>query len=462
VSESNEKLLTNLQRACSPHRPATQEEYVNTIKARGCEPLDQMVINKLAALTQNERIRLPYSGHIGSGKTTELIRVIRELNNRNDLPFYFVMVQTEDFLNFYDMGIEDILIGLVAVLKESAHQNGIKLEDSYIFTKFQEFKDMLFSEIEINSVELPMKVKAELKNMSKENRRKMWRALKGQDESLGKMVNDLVIQFTTKLNSKKIKGRSDLQLVLVFDGLEKTRRFEDREEGLASVKALFIDNSSTFLELPAHLILTAPISSARACFNILQRGGYSSLETIPSVKVTERDGNTKYEQGYDTFREIVQHRLPPGAKLSDYFSTEALDFLIKYSGGYIRGFLSAIQEACYRASTNEFELPIQLHSAQRAFRPFVANSALAITPTGWNVLASIEASELKNKINPEDPNVQVLLNENHILEYINGNQSVQTIGRDEPWYAVHPVLRELENFKSAVGLLVANRDKNVE
>jgi hypothetical protein len=463
VSTTNNERLIALSRACHGSRPATREEYVDTLAARGREKFAPNFLNILRSLNPGKVLRQPFGGHVGSGKSTELIRIIEEINGDLNNGFYLVHIDAEEFLEPMDVTIEDVLLGLVSQLTIKAKQVGIELKDSYWEQKWQELSGMLTSKLSTEGVEAgfgPVKLRVRFQSIGKETRDKVRQIVNQGEESLTQNVHQLIVEFKNQLRSKT--KNKNLELVLVFDSLERMRKYSGRDTGLDSIKALYVENARAFRDLNSHFIMTMPIDSARACYDSLLAAEYAQLVTMPSIKVTERDGVTPYPSGYEVFREMISLRTPE-KDWEAYFEPEALDFIIKYSGGYARGFINAVQEACLHAMHHGNELPISMASARKAFRNYVTNSATAISPRRWEILAELEESADRT-IHPEDPDVQILLNENHILEYINGEQTEGILGEDFPWYASNPVLKELPSFKSAQNRLrerVAKANTNV-
>jgi len=254
----------------------------------------------------------------------------------------------------------------------------------------------------------------------------------------------VIIDFRSQLRTKF--AAPNLETVIVLDSCEKIQRMTGQDQGLPSFRQLFIESSTFITELESHFIVTMPINAARACFDSLLARYSSNLVTVPSVKVTERDGKTAYPDGREVLQALVSSRTAE-KDWRPYFSENALDFLIHYSGGYVRGFMQAVIGACSHAKLAGNQLPIHIEPARRAFNSFVQNASAAITPEKWAILAELDDRPTRT-IDLANPDVQDLLAENLILEYVNGAQSKGLFDEDAPWYAPHPVLRELNVFKS--------------
>jgi hypothetical protein len=161
------------------------------------------------------------------------------------------------------------------------------------------------------------------------------------------------------------------------------------------------------------------------------------------IKVIERTGRRSYQPGIDSVRTLLQKRLG-GLKLEQVFEPAALDFLITYSGGHVRNLMSFVQNAC----TYVDDLPIPLSAAQKSIQQTVRTYSTAIPESHWEKLARLELSS-DQKIPNGDNDYLVMLENLSVLEYINGAGD-DPFALAEPWYAVNPIVRELQKFKAAV------------
>lgn len=141
-------------------------------------------------------------------------------------------------------------------------------------------------------------------------------------------------------------------------------------------------------------------------------------------------------------RALLQKRLG-NLTLDEVFEPAALEFLLTYSGGHARNLMTFVQNAC----TYITKLPITLVAAQKAIQQTVRTYSTAIPEHHWEKLARLDASSDQNIPNG-DPDYLVMLENLSVLEYINGG-SDDPFALAEPWYAVNPIVRELQKFKAA-------------
>ncbi len=106
--------------------------------------------------------------------------------------------------------------------------------------------------------------------------------------------------------------------------------------------------------------------------------------------------------------------------------------------------MSFVQNAC----TYVNNLPIPLIAAQKAIQQTVRAYSTAIPEGHWEKLARLDISG-DQKIPNGDNDYLVMLENLSVLEYINGGGD-NPFALAEPWYAVNPIVRELQRFKAAV------------
>ena len=146
-------------------------------------------------------------------------------------------------------------------------------------------------------------------------------------------------------------------------------------------------------------------------------------------------------------RALLQKRLGH-LKLDQVFNSDALGFLLTYSGGHVRNLMTFVQNAC----TYVNKLPITLTAAQKAIQQTVRTYSTAIPEHHWEKLARLDASSDQNIPNG-DADYLVMLENLSVLEYINGGNE-DPFALAEPWYAVNPIVRELQKFKAAAQKLL--------
>lgn len=447
--------LVALRNACSPGIPATPEQYVDCTVVRGGNVFSTRVHNDLSgcpAHTNVENVSVKkgfrhylFSGHIGSGKSSELLH-LKECLEKIDPSegrkrFFTVVLDASEYLDEYDVTVTDILLAIVSEVADSLRVRlDTELKDSYFTKRFQELKRFLLSDIEPESTELTLgaiKSRLKLLRTAPTARDNVRAALMPQTLSLLTEINTFFIE--ARLAVRK-KGFHDF--VLVIDNLEKIERFNENPQGEPSQRALFIEGAPQLTSLQAHVVYTVPLPLVRRIGPSLTALYGCIPFVLPMIKTEKRGTHASYPAGRAIFREILQKRT--SEKLSTLFTEEALEFLITYCGGHVRQFMTATYEATLYATGSQ----VDKRAVQKAISQLVPLYTAMMGPEQWEKLARLERSS-DQQWNETDPDTPRFFDQWHILEYVNGDDEEALFNDDVPWYAVHPVIRELKIFKDA-------------
>ena len=109
------------------------------------------------------------------------------------------------------------------------------------------------------------------------------------------------------------------------------------------------------------------------------------------VKIHKRGRfDEPFEIGREELIEIINRRLKDtGTKIGDVFEADALEYLLKYSGGHIRSLIRFVQEAIIEID----DLPIDYAAARKSVREEVRGFGASVREEYWSKLAELELSE---------------------------------------------------------------------
>ncbi|MEW6499107.1 MAG: ATP-binding protein, partial [Cyanobacteriota bacterium] len=142
----NSDLLTNLYNAFDPFRPlpADDEKYVDCREVRG----DGDILEDLGVRVQrsNTKTCQLYSGHRGAGKSTELLRLKKSLEEKKVYVVYFAA--DEEDIEAEDAQYTDILLActrhILEDLQKSANTEPLR---NWLKDRWQELQDLALTEI---------------------------------------------------------------------------------------------------------------------------------------------------------------------------------------------------------------------------------------------------------------------------------------------------------------------------
>jgi len=443
-------VLKQIYNACDPYKPATAEYYLDCGEARGSSALIR-VFQRHLQLAQDYCCFL-FSGHIGCGKSSELEHVRQAISHHSPpspcLRYFPILLNVSDYLDDYDVAVSDILLAIVTELAATLRDElGVELKDTYFHKRINELSQYLLSDVEINEGEISLpnsKVKVQRLKKDPDARQKVRSRLMPQLSTMLEEINTVFLEARLAVKNVQVpEGEQPYSdIVLMLDNLERIRKLTDIPEGLASQRELFLDRYTQLAEMKAHILYTVPLRLVRSADGPQLEQQYGPLFVLPMVKVIERN-RVRYTKGVAFLRELLTKRL--GSRpLEEVFEADALEFLLTYSGGHMRNLMTFVQNAC----TYTDHLPIPLTAAHRAIQQTVRTYSTAIPESHWTKLAELDLSS-SQQISNGDPDYLTMLENLSVLEYINGGEEDNPFTPAEPWYAVNPVVRELQKFKAA-------------
>lgn len=441
-------VLARVARACNPMEPATAEQYYICDEARGDSALTKDFQRRIArAGTSTSYRRLLFSGHSGCGKSSELQNLQRALNKATSpYPRYVpVVVDASDYLDYYDVEVTDILLAIVVELASTLRDEyGIELKDSYFDRRLSDIKKFL-GDWEVTEGEIPLwgaKIKVGRLKEDPTARQKVRDALEPQ---LSTMLKEIETVFdNARLQVREYLDNHLSDIVVILDNLEKIERFAKKEAGMDSQRELFLERYTQLTSMNAHFIYTVPLRLARSQYSPQLSQLYGSLPIVlPMINVMDRR-TREPSHGTIVLRELLQKRLGDDLLLDEVFDSEALEFLLTYSGGHVRNLIIFVQEACNYAE----DIPIPLNAARKAVQQTARTYHTSIPEHHWEKLATLDRSP-NQEIPNNDEDFLTMLENLSVLEYINGDEEADVAFGSLQWYAVNPIVRELPKFKAA-------------
>lgn len=175
-------------------------------------------------------------------------------------------------------------------------------------------------------------------------------------------VQALVQDATNKATKAGYKG-----LVVICDGMEKLEITATDENNTSNDLqfAMFVDHAEDLRSVPCHVIYTVPISIQANLVDIWEH----SPEFVPAVPVNTLagvDDEKSPAAGRAALKEVVRRRLQrEGIEIEDLFvDPSLLDELISVSGGHISDLLLLVREAVLEAQTVEADCLTHNHIVQ--------------------------------------------------------------------------------------------------
>ncbi|GKT25286.1 hypothetical protein AVHM3334_17475 [Acidovorax sp. SUPP3334] len=367
-----------------------------------------------------------FTGQIGSGKSTELMRLRAEIASPQVKAFYCDLT---DWLNLN----EPVTLGsfLVALLSAWVQEAGSiqgrqtpaeRLRDFFRNTQLlpQGF------DLGVDAAGLKAKVGFALQT-DPSFRHHVSDALKNRQSSIVSQAHDFVRLLKDDLCSRGEK------CVLIADSLEKLRGYGEQSESIyTSLQQLFLSDGAA-LRLPGlHVVYSVSPFLIEQNNQLPAQLGVGAVATMPSVHVFQRNSAQEDKDGVDAMLRLIQARFP---RCMEVFSEQQLRYIAIQCGGDLRDYLRSIRVVL---SDDIVSLPVSDEMVEYALQQIAPPKAIPNEHVAW--LARLEAShepELSEKIT--SLTLQQYLTSKHVLAYLNGSA----------WYAVHPMLRDWVQKRAA-------------
>ncbi|MCC7492145.1 MAG: ATP-binding protein [Fimbriimonadaceae bacterium] len=426
---STEEAITRLVQCCDPTEPLAPGDprYVNCDAVRQSALQAEMLLTLRRAREQRFIIRL-FTGHRGVGKSTELRRLQRALEE-GPPPFQVVFIDLTEHVDLGDLDFPDLLVVMAAQCQQQladSHVPGFGTATTLLQQAYDSVRETLSAEV-ITSAGWGG-LSAEIRN--RPTRRSVLRAAVEQhNNQLREALNDLLDKANQQLRRQGKKG-----LVIIVDGLERVE-LRDTGDGRTTHDRLYFDRADQLAGLRTHVLYTAPVSLVYSprCQQLKDAFG-GTTHSVPMIPLKGYDqaGVPASSPGLDLLEAIVAARCQvAGVALEEVFEDRSLlRRLCLMSGGHPRTLLRFLQSALNMV----LALPLREREVERVLTYEKIDFTRQVPDAFWPLLASFAKPQ---KDMPQDEPHQMMLLLQYIYEYLNGHL----------WYEVNPVIAQLERFQ---------------
>lgn len=425
--------LEQFYHACNPSKtiivgdPEERRYYIDFSSVRGGKIIEELS-RTIARLSPDEPTCQLFTGHIGCGKSTELLRLKAILEEKG---FYVIYFESSEDLEMADVDLTDILLAIAHQVTEHLQDESIYLKSEYFQNLFREMAQIFPNSLEFNhELEFNRSIK-KMAAQSKESprlRTQLRQYLEPRTSGILTSINqDIIIPATHQLKQQGKRG-----LVVIVDNLDRVDN-KPVSSGRSQPEYLFVDRGEQLRKLSCHLVYTIPLSlifSGSSEFLKNRLGGGVPPKVLPMVPVYLRSGKD-CPHGLKLLRQMVLCRAFPDQDpvkqlefITEVVDTpETLDRLCRVSGGHIRNLLGLI----YRCLQSE-DPPFPRSLVETVIQERAAELSLALKPGDWELLREIA---LTKQVRGE-PKYQRLLRNMFVFEY--------RLGRLGRWFDVNPIL----------------------
>ncbi len=423
---------TNPSRTLAVENEEDQKYYIDFASVRGGQIIEKLR-NKIAFFSSEEPTCELFTGHIGCGKSTELLRLKVELEQDG---FHVVYFESDQDLEMGDVDAGDILLAIARRVSESLETAGINLRPGYFQRLFGEIKEVLQTPIEITDVTFSVSIAAiTAQTKSSPNLRDKLRGfLEPRTDGIIQAINRELLEPAIQ----KLKQEGRRGLVVLVDNLDRIAP-APKAWGRPQPEYLFVDRGTQLRRLNCHIIYTIPLALRFSDdFGRLTASFMVDPKVLPMAPVQLRDGHD-HEEGMALLRQLVLARAFPDVafdqrlgRITEVFdSPEALDRLCRASGGHVRNLLRFLNDWIQE----DRQLPLTRESLETVIRARRNELTLSIDTQEWEALRQV----VRNKTVAGNQDYQALIRSMFVYEYRD---------REGSWFDINPILAEAKEFQS--------------
>ncbi len=428
-------------------KPEDRQYYIDFTAVRGGHLIQQL--KRTISWSDSPRTCQLFTGHIGCGKSTELLRLKSELEQEG---FHVAYFESSQDMDMADVDISDILLAIAHQVSQSLEQAGIQLQPTRFQNLLQGAADLLNSNVTgfkvgvpqvgnvgINSQEDTYSLSLGIGEITTKarNSRDVRSLLREYTEPrvntiLEAINQDLILPAQTQLQQQGKAG-----LVVIVDNLDRIDN-RTRGSGRTTSEYLFVDRGEQLNQLNCHMVYTIPLilTFSNDLGGLANRFG-SDPQLLPMVRTYERDGRL-CEEGIEQLRQMIlirafptiepeeRHHLIP--QIFDDLTT--LDRLCLASGGHVRNLLVLLSNCLKRDYT-----PLSRKTIERVIAQRRNDLVKAITAEEWELLRQVK----QYKIVRGEQEYQTLLKSLFVFEYRDDDEG--------SWFDINPILLDAQELQ---------------
>jgi hypothetical protein len=361
----------------------------------------------------NATSKLLFTGHRGSGKSTELIRLASALSDH----YFTVYYTVEEVLDMADIDYKDVLLSLGYALYSEAKAKKVRLpkallEDlvGWYSTTLKEVEGAISADAEVEEKADFWFLKLLARQRSEVATREVIR------RQLESRLSDLIVRIDDIVRA--IEKRAGHPVLAIVDGLDKVM-------DLDKAQRMYYTGGANLTQPHCKAIYTVPLALFHTSEFGQVRMTFDDFYSLPNLKVHHRDGRPD-ETGRDTLHGLIHRRVAPGV-----LAPEAVGRLAELSGGVLRELVALARDACSFARVRKGER-VEVEDVEHAASRLRSVFAGLLTDEHYRELWRIHTDPHHRYTNSEA--AQQLVHNLSLLEYDEDGDS---------WWDVHPVVRPL-------------------
>lgn len=340
--------LKSLQ-ACNPSFSICLEKevnyYIDLAAARGENVVKRM--RRAIALSPNKPTYQLLSGQIGSGKSTELLRLKLELEQQG---FEVIYCAVDQYLQIHDFGLAELGLVVLKLILQQLESKGDSISLTYLPNAIAEIEKWMRIIPSVNISTYGQHLQRILQTLqdNDQSRRQLHHHLETG------LTNLLIvaIEEVTGIAVDRVKQTGKKGLVILVDNLDRL--------ALEQADLIFGKGGKYLRQFQCHTIYTLPLAIANLSEQLSLKGNVAIA--LPNLQLCDRN-DVVHPESLNLLRQLVLARMLPNTapeirldQVTDCFDhCETLDRLCLASHGHLPYLLSLLK-GCLQAQ----DLPIEL------------------------------------------------------------------------------------------------------
>ena len=421
--------------------------YIDFSTVRGGKVVEDLKDN-ISLFSDGQPTCQLFTGHIGCGKSTEILQLKQQLEGEG---FHVVYFESSQDMEMGDVDLTDILLAIARRVVDSLEKVKIKTEAKGFRAMLNGAVKILTTEIELSTeVDVPGvgkieantsgefslsmgigKLSAKTKD-SPDMRSKLRGYMEPKTNGLLDLINNEIL--VPAISDLKKMGKEGI--VVIVDNLD---RVDDSPKpwGRPQTEYLFVDRAEQLRKLQCHVVYTMPLALRFSRdYGTLTARFMTDPIVLPMVPVVRRDGSP-HQEGISLLRQMILSRVMPDNTETErlnainqvFDSIETLDRLCFASGGHVRNIMRLLNDALRK----QRGLPVTLEVLEDTIRKRRNELVLSIDDEEWKLLRQVNST--KKVVG--DVGYQTLIRSMYVYEYQDENGS---------WFEVNPVLATAQEF----------------
>ena len=427
-------------------KPEDKKFYIDFSSVRGGQMIEELK-NSILWADENEFTCNLFTGHVGCGKSTELLYLKKELEEEGFLVIYF---ESDEDLDMGNVDISDILLAIARRVSQSLEDLKSDRESRIFQDLLQKAKKLLLGEIRINAKgkipgvgdlkidlggEEDLKVSfsnaiSEITVASKRNRDLQDR-LRAYLEPKTDGILTVLNQGLFAPTGQQLQELGKQGLVIIVDNLDRLSKIEKTSKRFLP-QYIFADRGTDLTRLQCHLVYTMPLALRYSDdYGLIRERFKVDPAVLPMVPVKTRDGQVNHK-GMELLKKMVLVRVPnfqeeqESVIIEQFFgSPETLDYLCSMSGGHVRNLLIILRSWINKAR----KLPLDREKLEEVLVNQRSEMMTSITKDEWELIHRVQ----QEKQLAGDKDYDKLIHNRFVFEYRDHQGS---------WYDINPLLEK--------------------